>query len=244
MKYEVRLENFAGPLDLLLHLVSKAKVAIEDIFISDITDQYLSYMKEAQSLDMDSASDFLQMAATLLYIKSRALLPQSRNEDEGDDGIDPEQELIARLYEYKLYKEASEHMKTLREGAKDFRYKLPEQAIGEDLPPVFVNADLETLFAAFRIVMTRAPKPEVVHEEVVIRKDGFSVRRQSRYILDRLMIEKNVDFFDLFSSRPSREEISVTFLAMLELVHLGEVSVRQVKQFDRIIVQKQEKSDA
>ncbi len=242
MKYEVSLQNFTGPLDLLLHLVTKAKVAIEDIFISDITDQYLGYMNEAQTLDMEQASDFLQVAATLLYIKSRALLPVQKVEEE-DDGVDPEQELIARLYEYKLYKEASVHMKSLREIAREYRYKLPEQAIGEDLPPVFINADISALFAAFKLVLTRAPKEEVVHEEVVIRKDGFSVRAQSRYIMDRLTIEGKLDFFDLFSKRPTREEISVTFLAMLELVHMGEISIKQGKQFDKITVKRQVAKD-
>ncbi len=242
MKYEVKLDNFEGPLDLLLHMVTKAKIAIEEIFISDITDRYIAYVNECDTLDMDQASDFLQMAATLLYIKSRALLPSERQEEE-DDGTDPEQELIARLYEYKLYKEASVYMKELRVTAKEFRYKLREQAIGEDLPPVFVNADLSALFAAYRLVLSRVPKDEINHEEVIIRRDGFSVRKQTRYILDRVTVEGKVNFFSLFGKNPSSDEVSVTFLAMLELVHLGSVRIRQNKHFTDITVEKRENAN-
>ena len=109
-----KLARFEGPLDLLLHLVSKAKIDLQDIFVSEITEQYLSYMEEIKELDMDRASEFLNMAATLLYIKSRSLLPARREETEDENFVDPETELIERLRAYKLYKEASERLARMK----------------------------------------------------------------------------------------------------------------------------------
>ena len=98
MAYAYKLANFEGPLDLLLHLISKAKIEIQDIFVSQITEQYLQYMEDCELLDLESASDFLQMAATLVYIKSRALLPEKRRGEEVDEnGLTPEEQLVARL---------------------------------------------------------------------------------------------------------------------------------------------------
>ena len=125
-KYEVKLNNFDGPLDLLLQLISKAKIEIKDIFVSEITDQYLRYLAETDMDDLENSSEFLEMAATLLYIKSRALLPRIKEESDED----PEGELIARLEEYRRYREAAEEMRFLESAARDIYYKLPEEIAG------------------------------------------------------------------------------------------------------------------
>ena len=134
---EYKLSNFEGPLDLLLHLISKAKIEPKDIFVSEITTQYLRMMKNVDELDMDSASDFLQMAATLIYIKSRSLLPVKRRDDDlDDDGLTPEEHLIVQLNEYKRYKEASEQLRMFEEGGQRDYYKLPEEIVdspGEEM---------------------------------------------------------------------------------------------------------------
>ncbi|MEI6100479.1 MAG: segregation/condensation protein A, partial [Eubacteriales bacterium] len=125
MSYHIKLSQFEGPLDLLLHLINKAKIDLQDIFISEITEQYLSYMEEIEEVDMDRASDFLNMASTLLYIKSRSLLPRHAEEQETEE-IDPERDLIERLRAYKAYKDVSEKLKVLQEAAGAYYYKLPE----------------------------------------------------------------------------------------------------------------------
>ncbi|NLT98709.1 MAG: segregation/condensation protein A, partial [Christensenellaceae bacterium] len=122
--YTVRIEHFEGPLDLLLHLVGRARINIEDIFVSEVTGQYLAYVSSMDALSMESASEFLEMAATLLYIKSRMMLPAEQVEEEEED---PEQELIHRLKTYKIYKEAAEALKGYEARAERVYFKLPEE---------------------------------------------------------------------------------------------------------------------
>ena len=130
MAYEVHLKEFDGPLDLLLHLIEQAKVDIKDIFISEITNQYLSLMEELDELDMDTASEFLTMAATLVYIKSRSLLPKPPKEAEEEE--DPEEALVRQLKEYKLFKQAGEKLNELSAGMRGVFSRLPEEFA---LPP-------------------------------------------------------------------------------------------------------------
>ena len=149
MPLHVSLKQFDGPLDLLLHLISKAKVDIKDIFVSEITDQYIESVHNATDLDMDDATEFLVMAATLLEIKSRAMLPKP---PEPDDGIDPEQELIRRLEEYKIFKETAGNMQQFEKAAAAMYQKLPEEY---PLPPPTLEISgltLEGLVEAFRRV--------------------------------------------------------------------------------------------
>ena len=123
MPYTVQLKQFEGPLDLLLHLIEEAELDVKDIFVSEITAQYLSYMDQLEELDMDTASEFLSMAATLLYIKSRQLLPRPPKEDEAEE--DPETLLIRQLREYKAFKEASEQLRALFDAARELHTRLP-----------------------------------------------------------------------------------------------------------------------
>ena len=159
MPYIVSLKQFDGPLDLLLTLISSAKLDIQDIFVSEITEQYLESMKLVDELDMDSASEFLQMAATLLEIKSRAMLPKPpKPEEEG--ALSPEEELIRQLTEYKQFKEISARMHQLEEEARALLTKLPEEY---PLPPPNIEITgltLEKLAKAFRKVLARAEAAE------------------------------------------------------------------------------------
>ncbi|MBR2223495.1 MAG: segregation/condensation protein A, partial [Christensenellaceae bacterium] len=145
MSLQYRLENFEGPLDLLLSLVTSAKIEIKDIFISEITEQYLSLMDQAESLDMDTASEFLQLASDLLYIKSRSLLPKKVPEDDLDEeGLTPEERLTKRLEEYRVYKEVSEKLRDFEKQGLLYRYKLPEEILPDpdQEPEFFVDAQL------------------------------------------------------------------------------------------------------
>ena len=159
MSLQYRLENFEGPLDLLLSLVTSAKIEIKDIFISEITEQYLSLMDQAESLDMDTASEFLQLASDLLYIKSRSLLPKKVPEDDLDEeGLTPEERLTKRLEEYRVYKEVSEKLRDFEKQGLLYRYKLPEEILPDpdQEPEFFVDAQL--IMNAYQKILKKLQK--------------------------------------------------------------------------------------
>lgn len=234
MAYRVLLKEFEGPLDLLLTLIGRAKIDIKDIFVSEITEQYLSYMDGLDELDMDSASEFLAMAATLLEIKSRAMLPRPQPAAEGEET--PEEELIRRLEEYRAIKEACTRMKALEETARELLTKLPEEY---PLPPQtyeLTGLSLEGLAQAFRNVLERVARDEErPGVERRIRRDDFSVAACAYRILKRLR-RGPVAFFDLFPPRATRSEVISVFLALLELVRLGRASVYQQQLFSDIVI--------
>ena len=225
MAYVVSLKQFDGPLDLLLTLISRAKVDICDIFVSEITEQYLQSMENVDELDMDSASEFLQMAATLVEIKSRALLPKPP-EPEDPEAETPEQALIRQLTEYKAFKEASEDLKKLEEEAKRLLSKLPEEY---PLPPPtyeLTGMTLEGLAKAFARVLSRLNEPEAAPRQREIRRDAFTVQACMFKITSRLR-HGEVSFDSLFEDEPCRAEIVGLFMAMLELLRLNRLTIRQ-----------------
>lgn len=239
MQYELNITNFQGPLDLLLHLISRAKIEIQDIFVSEITEQYLAFLEGQEQLDLEVASDFLQMAATLIYIKSRALLPQkAQNGDLDEEGLTPEEQLIARLREYKRYKEVSEELRALEEQAQGVYYKLPEEVVEAESGAAFANASVSALAEAYLKMLRRVKRKAPPAQDVVIYRDQFSVRTQIRYILGRLREGKRLSFRGLVSREPSREELAVTFLSLLELTHRGRVKVAQEQVYGDIEIVK------
>ncbi len=233
MEYRVKLSQFEGPLDLLLHLVGKAKIDLKDIFVSQITEQYLQHMEEINELDMDRASDFLNMAANLLFIKSRSLLPVKR--DEPEDGIDPEQELIERLRAYQLYKEAGKKLSELEGGARDIFYKLPEELYDEQ-EIVIEGVETDDLYLAFLEILQRKKAERPEPEKVEIHKDSFSIRAKKADILSRLRARRSVTFSELFERDASAMEMAVTFIALLELWHVRKITVEQRRQFADIML--------
>lgn len=242
MKYEINLPAYSGPMDLLLALISKAKIEIKDIFISQITEQYLEYISREGAVDMDSASDFVQMAATLLYIKSRALLPKTREDDLDEDGLTPEQKLVKRLYEYKQYKEASAKLYEMQQKAAYQYYKLPEELTEENAEELYLNADTAFLAEAFAKLMSRFHAPEHRPREVVYERDHYSVKEQIRLILARLTIQPEMSFRELLSEEPSSDEVAVTFLSMLQLMNKNKVNVVQDEIFGEIMVQRKKEN--
>lgn len=229
MPYTVQLQQFEGPLDLLLHLIEEAEVDVKDIFVSEITAQYLSYMNQLDELDMDTASEFLTMAATLLYIKSRQLLPRPPKEDEAEE--DPETLLIRQLRDYKAFKEASEQLKSLFDAAKDSCTRLPEDI---PLPPKEIaldGASMDGLFAAFlEMLSRRKEEPEVIRAQHV-NPDRFTVRSQTASIRAVLLEKHAVSFEELFSDEAGRTEIITTFMALLEMITRGEILLKQKAPF-------------
>ncbi|MDI9505054.1 MAG: segregation/condensation protein A [Bacillota bacterium] len=236
MAYVVSLKQFDGPLDLLLTLVSRAKVAIEEIFVSQITEQYLASMEGVDELDMDAASEFLQMAATLLEIKSRALLPAPPPEEGEEES--PEQALIRQLTEYKAFRELSEQMKGLEKDARALITKLPEEY---PLPPPtyeLTGLTLEGLTRAFNRILKKIQAmeegTEVPHRE--IRRDTFTLSGCMSRIQRRLRTAETLHFSQLFDGASSRIEVISVFLALLELVRLGRVVVKQKHVYEEILL--------
>ena len=229
MPYQVRLSQFEGPLDLLLHLIEQAELDIKDIFVSEITSQYLAYMQQVDTLDMDTASKFLTMAATLLYIKSRQLLPRPPKEDEEEE--DPETLLIRQLRDYKAFKDASENLRTLFDAARLSHARLPEDV---PLPPKEIaldGADMDKLYEAFLQLLGRKREQTNAPLSQHVRPDVYTVRSQMRRIRDILLERKNVRFEELFEADAAKMEMIVTFMALLEMICHGEIVLRQKAPF-------------
>ncbi len=239
MAMNFRLKDFDGPLDLLLHLVTKAQVDIRDIFISEITDQYIAFVRGADDLDMDDASEFLVMAATLLEIKSRAMLPKPPEPREGEE--DPEQELIRRLEEYRRFKETAVAMQGFENAAKGLFTKLPDEF---PLPPPeieLVGLSLQGLVDAFARIWARKPDAEDDRGENRyaardIRRDEHSVQECMLTLLQGLRRRGSLRFEDAVSPARTREEVVTLFLALLELMRLGRVRAEQRDSLGGIVL--------
>ncbi len=230
--YSTKLDNFEGPLDLLLHLIKEAKIEIKDIFVSKVTEQFLEYMEGLDKLDVDKASDYLNMAATLLEIKSKSILPIE--EDLTGDLEDPEQLLIRQLEEYKLFKEASEKLKDYEN--IDRFYKDPDKDVG-DVKIVYSDFNLDGLISAFSKLLMRVDdrtrKENVLKE---IPKEVFTVAEKVKHIRNSLLERKEMSFFELFTHYYTKPELITTFQAMLELLKLQYISVDQSGTFEDITI--------
>lgn len=233
MAVSIHLKQFDGPLDLLLHLVGKAKIDLADIFVSEITEQYIEIVRGAPDFDMDEASEFIAMAALLVEIKSRRLLPKPPREEEED----PEQALIARLTAYKQFRESAHNMAEFEKSALKLFGKLPEEY---PLPPPTLELDgltLEALWQALLRVQGRRPAEprEVDFRLRDIRRDSHTVEGCMEAIESRLVLG-SVSFDELFSEEADREEVVTLFIALLELLKLGKAHVRQNGTFERIML--------
>ncbi len=242
MALAIKLNVFEGPLDLLLHLIDEAKVEIEQIPIVQITDQYMSYMHSMQQLELDIASDFLVMAATLLMIKSRSLLPKPPVEDFYDDEwaveVDPREELIQRLIEYRKYKEAVMMLKDMQELRSQIFIKEPDDLtpfVPEVSEEPLRGVEMKHLVNAFQRVLQRTKKGEQVAR---IRRDELSVKDRMREISSLLTKStRPLLFSSLVAEESSREWVVVTFLAILELMKMKRVRCHQHGIFDDIVIQ-------
>jgi len=229
MTYKLRLGNFEGPLDLLLHLIKKSEVDIHDVPISTVTDQYIEYLEVMRELDLEIASEFLVMAATLMEIKSRMLLPVEPTEDESED--DPRFELIEQILEYKTYKEYAGHLE--QKAAEEMHYfqrKFKEDIDVETGEPL-IEAGLFELLQAFKQVLEYAAEEsfsEITLEEV-------SVEEQMEHLRNRLRENGNMLLDEIFDKGNKTKMVLIaTFLALLELIRLREVAAQQTKRFGEI----------
>ncbi len=232
MSTNVQLEIYEGPLDLLLHLIKKNEVSIADIPIATITEQYLATLDLMQSLNLDVAGEFLVMAATLVHIKSKMLLPPGEEEGDEEEEGDPRDELVQRLLEYQKFKEAAEGLER-REILRRDVFVRPFEPPGEGESWEFERISIFDLLSALRHVLERLPG-EAVHE---VTLDKVSVREKMGVILDDLRRRGKVIFQSLFESASSRLEVVVTFLAMLELVKIRAVRIWQEERLGPIVIE-------
>ncbi|TYP00093.1 condensin subunit ScpA [Geothermobacter ehrlichii] len=231
MKLDIKLENFEGPLDLLLHLIKQNEMDIWDIQITRITEQYLAILDAMQSLNLDVAGEFLVMAATLLHIKSKLLLPQSEYEEGEEEEEDPRAELVRRLLEYQKYREAAFDLDDREILGRDvFARKFTPPDLDGEEEDEFFEVSLYDLVEALQDVLARMPK-EVVHE---IGFETISIADRINHILGRLSGRESLAFIDLFSERPARNDVIATFLAMLELVRLRTIRLMQTSRCGEI----------
>ncbi len=233
--YKVKLEVFEGPLDLLLYLIKKEEVDIYDIPIERITNQYMEYLTLMQMLNLEVAGEFLVMAATLMYIKSRMLLPADQqvtdNEEEG--GEDPRWELIRQLVEYKKFKDAAVQLGQREEEQSRIFARGGEVEVEAGAEAPLAELSIFDLINAFNEILKRASARDDFRE---IIEERFTVSDKIEEILYTLRDRSEMLFSEVFEKATSRTEIVVTFLALLELIRLKRLKVRQEKAFGEIRV--------
>ncbi len=248
MAISYKLEKFEGPLDLLLHLIDKNKVDIYDIPIVEITRQYLDYVNHMEREDLNLVSDFLVMAATLLDIKSRMLLP-AKDDEEGEEA-DPRAELVARLLEYKRYKMMAQELLDLEEDAQGVLYKPPTvpKEVAKYEPPVDLDQLLDGLTLAklqriFEGVMKRQEdKVDPIRSSFgTIKKEPVSLEKRVMDVLRFARQKRRFSFRQILTRQGDKLEIVVTFLAVLELMKVGKLSLTQEHTFDDMEIEILEK---
>jgi segregation and condensation protein A len=228
--FHFKLPVFEGPLDLLLHLIKNQKIDIYDIPIVQITSQYMDYVKIMKELDLEIAGEFLVMAATLIHIKSRMLLPPDEEELE-EPAEDPRAELVQRLLEYQAYKDSSSHLRKREDIWKNVFQRNASSA--EDFEfeeePALVEASVFDLISAFRKLLEKAPE-----QAIEITRETLTVSDRINFIVERLEKEDGIRFEDLFEKGFTKLNLIVTFLALLELVRLGLTKIYQENAFGQI----------
>ncbi len=232
MNYQCKIDIFEGPLDLLLHLIKEQKMDIHDIPIAEITRQYVDYLDLMQELNLEIAGEYLVMAAELTRIKSKILLPVQEQElEEGEEGQDPRADLMRRLQEYQRYKDAAFELRVREHERQQVFVRGGEILFDEDGGgEVLVEASAFDLFQAFQKIL----RSKEFKKDYEIEITTFSVADRMTHILEILNSADSVTFDSLFTVLNTRQEIIVTFLALLELMRLKLLRVQQVKHFDPI----------
>ena len=240
-----KLQDFEGPLDLLLYLIEKNKMNIYDIEVSSITDQYMIYLDHAEAVELDQMSDFIVMAATLLYIKSRMLLPKpNKVGDELEE--DPREELVRKLLEYKKVKYVSEELEA-RQGERSqycFRNRMAHLDIPEPeikYGDILEDVTLKMLYDTFEQLMKQKEwderkKQERKIDHNILKKDTYTIEQKSLYIRNLIALQGHTTFFSLCHKDMPKIELIVTFMALLELIHKKQVSVVQEAPTSDILI--------
>ena len=231
--YEITIENFNGPMDLLLHLIKESKMDIFNIKLEIIIDEYLEYIRKMSEMNLDVASSYLVMASELLEIKSKMLLPKVK--DDEDDVEDPKERLINRLIEYQKYKDQVESFKSLADNRNTYFTKIPsslEEYKSDEKKVLIDNINLDDLVDAFKKFLERSNMDKPINTKVT-RKE-LSVDDSITSIKHRFTKIKRIEFFDLFEVK-TKEHLVVTFLAILELASRKEIRIIQEDNFEKIV---------
>jgi segregation and condensation protein A len=237
MDYKVKFEVFEGPLDLLLYLIKREEVDIYQVNLTKLATQFIEYIDMMRMLDLEIAGEFLVMASTLMYIKSRELLPidQQVATEEEEEGEDPRWELIRQLVEYKKFKDAAAQLQDLEFRQERIYPRLPvKPEFDAAQAPLQTNVSLFDLINAVNLVLQRVN--ERVGSTRDIFEDKWTVSEKITTLLQMLKEASELKFSDLFASATSRSEVVATFLAMLELIRLGQIAAAQHEAFGEILI--------
>lgn len=239
--YRIQLQDFEGPLDLLLFFIRRDELDIYNIPIAHIADEFLAYVRLMEEIDLDGVADFIYMAALLINIKARMLLPRPEVDDDGEP-IDPRRELVERLLEYMRFKEAAQHLSDEHEHRADLFTRgmasAPAQRFEEDRPAEIADVSMFDLISALRGILTEAPE-EPTHQ---VERVHYSVEEQRERLMELLSAGESTSFSYLVSER-SKGFIIATFLAVLELARLGHVWLRPVNGPSDFVVERHREED-
>lgn len=244
MNVTFKLEDFEGPLDLLLYLLEKNKMSIYDIEISSITDQYMIYLENTAQCELEQMSEFIMMAATLLYIKSKMLLPRHDKNTDGTEE-DPREELVQKLLEYKKIKYVSEELNERQSLSTDYCFRNKEITHNIVLPnptyeEILGDITLEQLYVTFQSLLKQKQiltfQKEQKIDANILKKDTYTIEQKSIYILNLLALHKEISFFELCKTSMSKEELIVSFMALLELVHKKDIVIKQKGYLQDIMI--------
>lgn len=233
MEYKFKINEFEGPLDLLLHLIKESEMDIMDIEIVKLTDQYLNYINDMEKLNLSIASEYLVLASDLMYLKSKTLLPKKEDQEEEEEFIETKENLINRLLEYKRYKEVTSNLKQLEELRSNIYTKTPSNMKPYQSTSITLNDDitLDDLVKAFKEYLERKKLEEPLTTKVTTKEISIEERRKS--IKNILKLRKKVEFFELFEQF-SKPYLVATFLSMLEMAKEKELLITQENNFDKI----------
>ena len=236
MEFNFMINDFEGPLDLLLHLIKENKMDIMDIEIDKITDQYVKFLEEQEKLNLEIASEYLVLASELIEIKSRLLLPRQETDEENDELIDPRDELINRLLEYQTYKDITKVLQEKEELRSEIYTKAPENVRNymDEVTEIHADVSLDDLVEALKKYLVRKEEKKPLNTKVTVNEISVSSRRHD---IKRLLKEKKkIKFFELFPI-VSKEYVVATFLAILEMAKDNELRITQDDTFSDITVE-------
>lgn len=245
MSYKIKLDIFEGPFDLLVYLIENARMSVYDIQVSEITDQYIKYIENMKTLDVNLATEFMVLAAELIEIKSKMLLPRMKADGETILEEDPRTELVQRILEYKRFKAAAELLEIQEEQSQRIFVK-PK----EDLAPYtkeadeYLNLDLNQFVKAFHLFLQKKKKLEEIKRNYAkVERQKISIETRIEYIKNmfRLKEQKKLNFKDLLTADSNRYEVVLTFTSMLEMIRQKAITVRQNVNFGEIYLSLLEK---
>ena len=233
MDYKFKINEFEGPLDLLLHLIKESEMDIMDIEIVKLTDQYLKYINSMEQLNLNVASEYLVLASDLMYLKSKTLLPRQESKEEEEEFVEAKEDLVDKLLEYKRYKEVTNDLKKLEIERNNIFTKLPSSMKPYKSKEITLNEDitLDDLINAFKKYLERKKYERPLSTKVTMRELSVSERKKS--IKDVLRVRGKAEFFELFEDF-SRPYVVVTFLSILEMAKEKELKITQDNNFDKI----------